>query len=247
MTAGGDAIAILQIGSVWTQGHAAYTSGNGTDTLVFEYTVIEEDSDTNGVNAFMPHGQDIKATGTDVAYQPNPGGVTPQMGEDFNHKVDGSLVTADTTSPTVSSVSITSDPGDDNTYAAGDAIQVTVTFSKDITVTGTPQLEIDVGGTAKTASYSSTDGAEVVFSYTVASGDADGIAIGENKIELDDGTIEAAARTQPRGISPVGSTQRTTASGDSKAQYRVVLSAFVVSKSHAGALCLPTLLQSERF
>ena len=39
VTAGDDAIAILQIGSVWTQGHAAYASGNGTDTLVFEYTV----------------------------------------------------------------------------------------------------------------------------------------------------------------------------------------------------------------
>ena len=110
VTAGDDAIAILQIGSVWTQGHAAYASGNGTDTLVFEYTVLENDSDSNGVNAFVPHGQDIKATGTDVAYQPDPGGVTPTMGEDSNHKVDGSLVTADTTSPTVSSVSFTSGP-----------------------------------------------------------------------------------------------------------------------------------------
>ena len=48
--------------------------------------------------------------------------------------------------------------------------KVTVTFSEDITVTGTPQLEIDVGGTVKTASYSSTDGATVVFSYTVQEG-----------------------------------------------------------------------------
>ena len=106
-----------------------------------------------------------------------------------------------------------------------------------------------MGGTAKIAEYSSASGATIVFSYTVVSGktDADGIAIGENKIDLDDGTIEDAARTQPRGISPVGSTQRTTESGDSKAQYSVVLSAFVVSKSHAGGLCLPTLLQSERF
>ena len=78
VTAGDDAIAVLQIGSVWTQGHAAYTSGNGTDTLVFEYTVLEDDNDNNGVNTFVPHGQDIKATGTNVAYQPNPiCGVTP--------------------------------------------------------------------------------------------------------------------------------------------------------------------------
>ena len=120
MTAGDDAIAILQIGSVWTQGHAAYASGNGTDTLVFEYTVLENDSDSNGVNAFVPHGQDIKATGTDVAYQPDPGDVTPTMGEDSNHKVDGSLVAADTTAPTISSVSFAGSPGpgDDDTYGA---------------------------------------------------------------------------------------------------------------------------------
>ena len=90
VTAGDYVIAILQIGSEWTRGHAEYASGNGTDTLVFEYTVLEDDSDSNGVNAFVPSGQAIKATGTEIAYQPNPGGVTPEMGEDSNHKVDGS-------------------------------------------------------------------------------------------------------------------------------------------------------------
>ena len=333
VTAADSSFAILRIGSIWTQRNAVYTSGNGTDTLLFEYTVVEGDRDDNGVDAFVPHGRDIKATGTNVAYQPNPGGVTPTMGEDSSHKVNGHLVTADTTSPTitrlsfrdnpgpgdddtyaagdyigvsvafsesvlvtgtpqlelnmggtvrqanygilagrrtigdrvrsipngtvffgyyvqegdsdsdgisidankitlnggtiqdeagnnavlthsavaadsghkvdapdvtgptVSSVAITSDPGEDNTYGAGDNIEVTVTFSEDATITGTPQLEIDVGGTAKTASYSNVTGAAAVFSYTVASGDsdADGVAIGENKLSLNGGTIKDAA------------------------------------------------------
>ena len=110
---------------------------------------------------------------------------------DSGHKVEGS----DTTAPTVSSVAITSDPGDDDTYGLGDAVEVTVTFSEDVTVTGTPLLELDFDGTAKTASYRSTSGANVVFSYTVALGesDADGIAIGADRLSLNEGTIKDAA------------------------------------------------------
>ena len=197
VTAGDDAVAFLRVDSIKTRRIAQYASGNGTDTLVFEYTVVEKDYDDNGVGAFLPHGLNIKATGTEVRYQPNPGGVTPQMSEDPNHKVDSSLVTADTTAPTISSVSFgdSPGPGDDDTYGAGDAIQVTVTFSEDVTVTGTPQMEIDVGGTVKTASYSSTDGTTLVFGYTVQEGDADsdGISISANKVSLNGGTIQDEA------------------------------------------------------
>ena len=55
----------------------------------------------------------------------------------------------DTTAPTVSSVAVTSDTGDDEVYldddgvyGIGDKIEVTVTFSEDVTVTGSPQLEL---------------------------------------------------------------------------------------------------------
>ncbi len=106
-----------------------------------------------------------------------------------------------TTAPTVTSVEITSDPndddrdGDDATYAIGDAIQATVTFSADVTVTGTPQLTLDVGGTDKTADYSATDSTatQLVFAYTVAANDADtdGIAIAANQLALNGGTIKA--------------------------------------------------------
>ena len=46
----------------------------------------------------------------------------------------------------------TSDPnndgraGNDNTYAIGDEVLVQVTFSTDVTVTGSPRLELNVGG-----------------------------------------------------------------------------------------------------
>ena len=123
-----------------------------------------------------------------------------------------SIVRADTTVPTVSSVSVTSDPDENDAdlgafsigrgvqstawasdvYRIGDEVQVTVTFSENVTVTGSPQLELAVGSKNRTAGYDSTDGAKVVFSYTVAEGDADsdGITIGANKLTLNGGSIK---------------------------------------------------------
>ena len=102
--------------------------------------------------------------------------------------------TGDSTSPTVSSIAITSDPGSDEVYAIGDAIQITVTFSADVTVTGKPQMELDIGGNAKPAEYQSTNASSTVFSYTVAEGDSDtdGIAVTENKLTLNGGSIKDA-------------------------------------------------------
>ena len=109
---------------------------------------------------------------------------------------------ADTTAPTVSSVGITSDTedgeshfDDDGVYGIGDAIKVTVTFSEDVTVTGAPQLELDIGGTPQTAVYESSDGSAVVFAYTVAENDSDdnGIAINANKLTLNGGSIRDSA------------------------------------------------------
>ena len=104
----------------------------------------------------------------------------------------------DTVPPTVSSIAITSDPGDDDTYATDDRIEVTVTFSEDVKVFSSegppirkPQLELDIGGEAATADYQSHQGADVAFEYTVQAGDADenGIAIGASNLRLNGGLI----------------------------------------------------------
>ena len=116
---------------------------------------------------------------------------------------------------TVSSVVFTSPA---KTYAIGDTIEVTVTFSEAVTVTeaGTdkPQIEIDVGGTPRQAEYESGSGtAALVFGYTVAAGDADsdGIAIGADKLT----TPGALRRTSATGCrSGAGwSGRRGSASG----------------------------------
>ena len=105
------------------------------------------------------------------------------------------------TAPTVSSVAISSTPaeGQNQSYKIGDAVEAKVTFSGAVDVTGTPQLEIDVGGTPKTLSYSSgSNSDELVFTgYTVAEGDedTDGISIGADKLTLNGGTIKKAGDT----------------------------------------------------
>ena len=112
--------------------------------------------------------------------------------------VDGppsTFAQTDTTAPTVSSVAITSDTGDDGVYGIGDKIEVTVTFSENVTLTGSPLLELTIGSSARNAAYKSTTGSKVVFSYTVAVGnsDVDGISIAADKLSLNGGTIKDAA------------------------------------------------------
>ena len=99
----------------------------------------------------------------------------------------------DTTAPTISSVVVSLDDG--GVYGIGDTIEVTVTFSENLTVIGSPHLELTIGNAARNAAYKSTTGSKIVFSYTVAVGDTDtdGISIAGNKLSLNGGSIRDAA------------------------------------------------------
>ena len=92
----------------------------------------------------------------------------------------------------VSGVAVTSAPAAGETYVAGEAIELTVTFSDPMTVTNTPTFAFTLGATARQATYArGTDSAELVFSYTVQSGDLDrdGISWNANALALAGGTI----------------------------------------------------------
>ena len=105
-----------------------------------------------------------------------------------------SVVHAQTTTPTVSTVAITSNPGSDNTYAVGDAITVSVTFSEAVTVTGTPRVTLDIGGQPRYAKYTGAGSAtgQILFGYTVliGDGDTDGVALQANSLALNGGMIQ---------------------------------------------------------
>ena len=109
-----------------------------------------------------------------------------------------SVAQAQGAAPTVSTVTITSNPGTDNTYATGDTITVGVTFSEAVTVSttgGTPRITLDIGGQPRYASYSGdgTSAAAQAFSYTVlvSDQDEDGVSVVANSLALDGSTILA--------------------------------------------------------
>ena len=94
--------------------------------------------------------------------------------------------------PAVASVELTSDPGSDQVYGPGSTIQVTVTFSEDVTVEyrGSKRHAVEVDlhfdtGT-RTAYYTRTEGNRVILEYTVIPGDeSDALLIKPNSLRLD--------------------------------------------------------------
>ena len=131
---------------------------------------------------------------------------------------------------TITSIAFTSDPGNDDTYRLDDAIKATVTFSAAVTVTGTPQFVLNVGGAPRRADYESGSGStDLVFSYTVVVGDedTDGVAVEKDEIALNGGTITAGGTAATRtydgvaadpthkvdGIRPIFVSAETTVDG----------------------------------
>ena len=179
----------LKIGTAYK--NAAYTAGRDTASLVFDYTVATGDVDTDGISI---DAHQLSGTITDVAS--NPGDLTnTTLTTQATHKVDAAPNTpiTDIVPPTISSLAITSTAGSNHTYTFGEAVQITVTFSETVTVTGTPQLTLKIGTAYKDASYTNGSGtSKLVFEYTIATGDADtdGISIDSHQLS---GTITDVA------------------------------------------------------
>jgi hypothetical protein len=166
---------------------ATYSSGSGTNTLVFTYTIAALDTDTDGL-AITADTLALNA-GTIKDAPGNNATITHSaVATQSAHKVDA-------ITPTVTNVTFTSDAGTDNTYRADDIVSISVTFSETVTITSSPRIPI-AGLTSKFATYSSGSGTNtLVFTYTIVTGDTDtnGLAITANTLELNSGTIRDAA------------------------------------------------------
>ena len=84
---------------------------------------------------------------------------------------------------TVTSMDFTSNPGSDQVYGPWSTIQVTVTFSEDVTVgyvgskRDAAELDLEMDGQTRTAHYARTEGNRVKFEYTVLAGDEETFAL----------------------------------------------------------------------
>ena len=188
-------------------------SASETNTMVFQYTVLATDEDTNGIwigdqsRTFKLDSDDfikdsLRTTGQKAAVLTHSG-----LSTQGSHRVSPL--------PRIASLRVTSDPrsgSGSDTYGVGEMIEFTATFNQDITVTGDPQHAfslLDDGGDIATerrvadyqASLSGTRTA--VFTYTVVAADRDNNGIflwghgGSNTsfvLDMDD-TIKNSANT----------------------------------------------------
>ena len=96
--------------------------------------------------------------------------------------------------PYATTAAITTDPANGTDYRAGEVVKATVTFSEDVTVTGTPQLPLRIGDEERDADYAAGDSSSTVlsFSYLVTDDDTDrdGISIDAFALKLNGGSIK---------------------------------------------------------
>ncbi len=181
----------LGIGSATKQ--ADYAAGTGTDTLVFRYVVVTADVDADGLSigsgALALNGGTVRVSGgpTDALLGLGAHAVANSTG----HKVAGGTFTASAPS----GVAIASAPSSDSTYGRTERIEVEVSFTRPVDVTGTPQLALGIDTLTRQASYASGSGTNTLaFHYTVVAADADstGISVGASALTLNSGTINDA-------------------------------------------------------
>lgn len=145
----------------------SYSTGSGTNTITFVYSVqlgdASVDLDYKTVDSLLLNGGTIRDVGgRDASLSlPSPAGTGSIS---FNKSI-----VIDALRPAVTGVSSSNFDG---AYRAGTTVNVVVVFGEPVVVTGTPLLELETGTTDRTLSYSSGSGTDRLnFIYTVQAGD----------------------------------------------------------------------------
>tara|TARA_Y100000768_G_scaffold338333_1_gene280983 strand:+ start:1632 stop:7229 length:5598 start_codon:yes stop_codon:yes gene_type:complete len=146
-----------------TDGIANYSTGSGTKTLDFIYTISDQhntsDLDYKNSNSLILNGgliKDFVDNNANLALS-NPG-------------AEGSLgfnkdIVIDNIGPSVTAVSSSTEDG---AYKAGEIIVISVSFNEITTVIGTPKITLETGAADGVGVYSSGSGSTVLsFNYTV--------------------------------------------------------------------------------
>ena len=173
--------------SAVTERDAAYVSGSAR-VLRFSYEVQSRDLDLDGIsmNADALVGGDITLGTSTTPVVRSLTNLPPRW---HDHRVDGVV-------PTVIGRTITSLSGGDNTYAEGDEVEVTLSFSEPVNAT-TPTLALMIGTKIASATLDQPGRPRnrLVFRYEVVAGDldTDGLSIAAGGTSLAGGAITDAA------------------------------------------------------
>ena len=138
---------------------------------------------------------EVSVTGTatvGVSYTDNDSGNDLEDLSGNDAASNGSMIVDDQAVPVVLSVSSATAAGK---YEAGDVIDVLVTFSEPVDVTGTPRIVLATGATTTSQNVNYTSGSTssaLQFDYTVQTSDAsdDLDYVGTGSLELNTGTIK---------------------------------------------------------
>ncbi|WP_229410222.1 DUF4214 domain-containing protein [Massilia timonae] len=159
---------------------ASFHSADG-GTVTYRYTVQAGDVDADGIDV--------------GAIDPGLGSFRDAAGNDADLSLSGhvpptSQVLVDGTVPSVTGIDV---PGD-RWYSLGQVLEFTVNFDENVTVFGSAStLELDIGGTSRSATYSSSIGHSVTYRYTVQASDNDADGINVAGLALNGSTIRDAA------------------------------------------------------
>ncbi len=155
----------LETGS--TNQIANYSSGSGTNSLNFTYTVqsgdVAADLDYTTTTALSLNGGTIRDLAGNNATLTLPAPAAANSLSNLqNIEIDGIAPT----------VTLVSSSAADAAYKIGDGVPIIVTFDDSVTVTGTPRLLLETGSSDQNINYSSgTTTTALTFNYTVQSGD----------------------------------------------------------------------------
>ena len=151
----------IQIGSANV--YANYVSGSGSKNLIFEYTILPGQNDSDGIQLSTI----LNLNGGSATFETLSGTVNSNT---TLPSVDTSDVFVDTDAPTVSLIV----PPLDGTYTRNKTLQYLITFNEPVSVQGSPTLSLNIGGTLQSASYVSgslTD--TLLFQKSIAITDVD--------------------------------------------------------------------------
>jgi hypothetical protein len=178
------------------------------DVATLGFTLSESATDFDATDVAVTGGTLSNFTGSGSSYTAD---FTPDVNSTTGASVDVSAaaftdaagndntvattlnMSVDTVAPTVASVALSGSTGtQNNTLNAGDVVTATVTMSEATTVTGSPTLALNIGGTTVYADYASGSGTSaLLFNYTILATqtDADGISVDADSLALNSGTI----------------------------------------------------------
>ena len=176
-------------------GRVEYEGGSGTDTLVFEGTLLGGKS----FNKMKVRPNTLGEPGTIVSAE------DPTIAANLKHD-DSHLALMTATQlgapvvvavPVVEGAPVVGEPVG-GAWTAGETVEVQLTFSEPVAVGGTPSIDLRLGTQTQThhAAYTSGSGTnELVFGYTLAEdeGPHDTVLVPGDSLALNGGTIVSAA------------------------------------------------------